>query len=133
YANGDSLMIQYRADIMRMYAVHDKGNDTGLIPGGAYQAKAGYTLQLRGGVIVQRLQMLFNGGLADGLDILRRRTQGNCLGDCRGSGFEFIWNIGKGGFLETDLPDHFPAALPGGHRFQQRLARPEDTDAGRTV
>ena len=77
--------------------------------------------------------MLKNRRASDPLEIIDRGSESDCAGDIWRARFETVRRFFEGAFLESDAHDHFAAAVPGRHAFQNFGATVERADAGRAT
>src|SRR5262245_36913873 len=131
-ADRDSLMIQDRADVVRMYSVKNERQDAGFL---SCRADDSHTIDRR--ECVRRISeqlMLISGYCVqpDLTQIVDRRTKPDDACDIGSSCFEFVWQPVVMGLLEGDCAYHVAAALVWRHGFKQVGLPVQNTDTGGT-
>ena len=66
-------------------------------------------------------------------EVINGRGEADRAGDVRRAGLEPVGRFFERAFFQSDADDHFAAAVPGRHRFQNFGAAVERADPGRST
>ena len=131
-ADGDALVVQYGADVVRMHPLDREADDAGAFLG-PEQAHAVDPPQRLAAFADQGGFVRMDGVEANALHPVDRRVQPDGADDMRRSCFEALRRRREGGALERHVVDHRSAALVRRHGLEQIGAAPQSADAGRAV
>src|SRR5713101_3773806 len=129
-ADRDPLVIQDRADVMRVYSVKNERQDAGFL---SCRADDSHTLDRRERVRRISEQIMLVSGYCvqpDLTQIVDRHTEPDDACDVGGSGFEFVRQRVVVGLLEGDCAYHVAAALVWRHGLKQVDLPVQNTDTG---
>ena len=132
-ADRDIVPVEHGADIVRVDAldIERKHADAPLSAGHDIDPRnARYPIDRVAG---QRLLVLADRLAADPLDKVAGDAEPDRAGDIRGAGLEAVRRVLEVGVVDLDIEDRAAAGLPGRHRLEQFVARPQHADPGRTV
>src|SRR5262245_5739131 len=125
----DPLVIQDRADVVRVYSVKNERQDAGFLSG---RADDSHTIDRRERVRRISEQLMLVSGYCvqpDLTQIVDRRTEPDDACDIGSSGFEFVWQRVVMGLLEGDRAYHVAATLVWRHSFKQGGLPVQNTDS----
>src|SRR5688500_2996903 len=123
-ADGDALVVQYGADVVRMHPLDGEADDAGAVLR-PEQSDAVDPPQRLAALADQRGFMRLDGVEPDALHPGDRRVQPDRADDMRGPGLEPLWRRRVSCALERHAVDHRPAALVWRHGVKQLGAAPQ--------
>jgi len=131
--HGNTLTVDDGRDIMGVSTFHDEGDQRPLSPRRSDQPQRVDLAQPPLGVGQKIVLVGSDPLLADGVNVIDRRTQPNRFDDSRCSCFEFVRRIAIGHPIPPHFADHFAAAIVRPHGYQMLVLGIEHTDPGGSV
>src|SRR6185437_11983541 len=131
--DGDAVTVENGADIVRMRALHLKGDDRAPVLGVAKDAQPVELAEALHSVGEEPILMRLDALAPDAFHIVDGGTEPDGLHDGRRAGFEAVRRWGIGDALGGYRVDHLAAALIGPHGLEQLLFAVKHADAGRAV
>ena len=130
--NRNALLIQDRADIMRMDTLDDKGEYRRLVRGGPDQSNRGNRRQRLCGIVQQFTFVSGDRVHSDGQQVVDGGAESDASGDVGRPRLELEGKIIVGRPLKGNRQDHLPATLIGRHGIQEIVFAVQHADTGRT-
>lgn len=118
-ARGNAVPVKMFGNIPHTVPIYNKGKHTGLGLRCSNNVHTRQVLKLLRGVFEQSVLVRGNGGQANALQVVHRRSKPDRTGYIGGSGLKLFWQTLELGMGKGYIADHMPTSLPGGHGFQQ--------------
>ena len=129
-AHRNAELVEQRAQIVRMDALHEEGHHPRLAWRRAVEAQPLNALQLRVGVLRELVLVGRQGRHAHTVHPIQGGPQGNASADVRGACLKLVGKLVVGRALfKTDGANHLPAAAVGRHRVKQGLFAVQNPNA----